>query len=167
MNLSDVRRARIPRRKKFPVGRGHSSGVGKQCGRGRKGQYARQGESFRPYFEGGQMPMIRRLPKRGFSNAAFRRLYEVVNVGTLDRCFAEGETVDEAALRRRGLVRRACDGVKILGGGTLSKRLIVRAHCFTKGAEQKIARAGGTAERVPAGAKAAPPAEGAAPTPGS
>jgi len=150
MNLTDARKAKIPRKKKFPVGRGHSSGVGKQCGRGKKGQYARQGTSFRPYFEGGQMPMVRRLPKRGFSNAAFRSDFEVVNVGQLEKAFSAGETVDEAALRARGLVRRDCDGVKVLGDGALTKKLTVRAHLFTKGAEQKIAKAGGTVERLSA-----------------
>ncbi len=158
MNLTDARKAKIPRKKKFPVGRGHSSGLGKQCGRGKKGQHARQGESFRPYFEGGQMPMLRRLPKRGFSNAAFRARYEVVNVGQLERAFADGDVVDEAALRRKGLVRRTCEGVKILGDGALTKGLTVRAHLFTKGAERKISGAGGTAERVGGTGQAAAPA---------
>jgi large subunit ribosomal protein L15 len=163
MNLTDARKAKIPRKKKFPVGRGHSSGIGKTCGRGRKGQYARQGTSFRPYFEGGQMPMVRRLPKRGFNNAVFKADYEVVNVGQLEKLFAAGETVDEAALRARGLIRRDCDGVKILGDGALAKKLTVRAHLFTKQAEQKISKAGGTAEKLaaetPAPEKKAPPAK--------
>lgn len=155
MNLSDVRKSRIPRKKKFPVGRGHSSGLGKTCGRGRKGQYARQGESFRPYFEGGQMPMVRRLPKRGFNNAAFKTDYEVVNVGQLEAAFAAGATVDEAALRAKGLVRRAADGVKILGEGELTKKLAVKAHAFTRSAEEKIVKAGGSVERLGAAAPAA------------
>jgi large subunit ribosomal protein L15 len=167
MNLTDARKAKIPRKKKFPVGRGHSSGIGKTCGRGRKGQYARQGTSFRPYFEGGQMPMVRRLPKRGFNNAVFKADYEVVNVGQLEKLFAAGETVDEAALRARGLIRRDCDGVKILGDGALAKKLTVRAHLFTKQAEQKISKAGGTVEKLaaakpaetPAPEKKAPPAK--------
>ena len=154
MNLSDVRKSRIPRKKKFPVGRGHSSGLGKTCGRGRKGQYARQGESFRPYFEGGQMPMVRRLPKRGFNNAAFKTDYEVVNVGQLEAAFAAGATVDEAALRAKGLVRRAADGVKILGEGELTKKLTVKAHAFTRSAEEKIVKAGGSVERLGAAAPA-------------
>ncbi len=155
MNLTDVRKSRIPRKKKFPVGRGHSSGLGKTCGRGRKGQYARQGESFRPYFEGGQMPMVRRLPKRGFNNAAFKTDYEVVNVGQLEAAFAAGATVDEAALRAKGLVRRAADGVKILGEGELTKKLAVKAHAFTRSAEEKIVKAGGSVERLGAAAPAA------------
>ncbi len=157
MNLTDARKARIPRKKKFPVGRGHSSGLGKQCGRGKKGQYARTGESFRPYFEGGQMPMVRRLPKRGFNNVVFKADYEIVNVGRLEKVFAAGDTVDETALRARGLVRRDCDGVKILGEGTLTKKLTVRARLFTKGAEAKITKAGGTVERIAAEKPAGPP----------
>jgi len=153
MNLTQVRKAKIPRKKKFPKGRGHSSGIGKTCGRGRKGQYARQGTSFRPYFEGGQMPMIRRLPKRGFNNAVFKTDYEVVNVGDLEKHFAAGETVDAASLRAKGLVRRNCDGVKILGGGTLTKKLTVKAEAYAKVAAEKIQKAGGT----PEGYKPPPP----------
>jgi large subunit ribosomal protein L15 len=163
MNLTDARKAKIPRKKKFPVGRGHSSGIGKTCGRGRKGQYARQGTSFRPYFEGGQVPMVRRLPKRGFNNAVFKSVYEIVNVGQLDKLFASGETVDEAALRAKGLVRRDGDGIKILGDGALSKKLTVRAHLFTKQAEQKISKAGGTVEKLAAAKPAAPAPEKKAP----
>jgi large subunit ribosomal protein L15 len=158
MNLTSVRKAKIPRKRKFVKGRGHSSGVGKTCGRGRKGQYARQGTSFRPYFEGGQMPMIRRLPKMGFNNAVFKTDYEVVNVGQLEALFGAGETVDEAALRAKGLVRREADGVKILGDGALTKKLAVKAHRITKGAKAKIEKAGGTCEELtpPPPPKAAP-----------
>jgi large subunit ribosomal protein L15 len=148
MNLSDVKKSGLPRKKKFPKGRGHSSGIGKTCGRGRKGQYARQGTSFRPYFEGGQMSMLRRLPKHGFNNKAFASVYEEVNVGDLEKVFNAGEVVDEAALRAKGLVRRVCDGVKILGDGALSKKLSVKAHLFTKSAAEKIQKAGGTAEAL-------------------
>ncbi len=166
MNLTDVRKAKIPRKKKFPVGRGHSSGIGKQCSSRWSPHHSRKRTSFRPYFEGGQMPMLRRLPKRGFNNAVFKADYEIVNVGQLEKLFSAGETVDEAALRAKGLVRRDCDGVKILGDGALAKKLTVRAHLFTKGAEQKIAKAGGSAERIaakkpePSGAGQAPPAQG-------
>jgi len=148
MNLGDVKKSGLPRKKKFPKGRGHSSGIGKTCGRGRKGQYARQGTSFRPYFEGGQMPMLRRLPKHGFNNNAFASVYEEVNIGDLETAFQAGETVDEAALRAKGLVRRDVDGVKILGGGSLTKKLSVRAHLFTQSAAEKIRKAGGTAEAL-------------------
>lgn len=148
MNLNDAKSSGLPRKKKFPKGRGHSSGIGKTCGRGRKGQYARQGTSFRAYFEGGQMPFIRRLPKRGFNNKAFAAVYEEVNVGDLERVFAAGDAVDEAALRAKGLVGGRCDGVKILGDGALTKKLAVKAHLFTKSAAEKIRKAGGTAEAL-------------------
>ena len=150
MNLTSVKKARIPRKYKFIKGRGHSSGVGKTCGRGRKGQYARQGERFRAYFEGGQMPMIRRLPKFGFNNAYFKTDYEVVNVGELEKAFAAGATVDRASLLAAGLVRRECDGVKILGSGSLTKKLSVKAEAFAKSAEEKITKAGGTIEKLSA-----------------
>ena len=148
MNLSDIRKAKIPRKYKFPVGRGHSSGVGKTCGRGRKGQYARTGTSFRAYFEGGQMPNIRRLPKRGFNNKVFKVDWEVVNVGQLERIFAAGETVDAASLRAKGLVRRDADGIKLLSGGELKKKLIVKVDAATAAAEQKVVKAGGSLERL-------------------
>ncbi|HEX7896228.1 MAG TPA: 50S ribosomal protein L15 [Planctomycetota bacterium] len=148
MNLTNVKTAKIPRKYKFIKGRGHSSGVGKTCGRGRKGQYARQGERFRAYFEGGQMPMIRRLPKFGFNNKEFKTVFEVVNVGQLETLFAAGELVDDATLRVKGLVRKVCDGVKILGEGALTKKLTVKAHSVTPSAEAKIVKAGGTVERL-------------------
>lgn len=148
MNLGDVKRSGLPRKYKFPKGRGHSSGIGKTCGRGRKGQKARQGTSFRPYFEGGQMSMLRRLPKFGFNNAVFKTDYEVVNVGDLEDAFKAGDAVDYAALKTAGLVRRECDGVKILGGGTLTKKLVVKAEAFAKSAEEKITKAGGSVEKL-------------------
>lgn len=147
MNLTDARKAKIPRKKKFPVGHGHSSGLGKYCGRGNKGQGSRQGEPMRVYFEGGQMPIIRRLPKFGFNNAEFRRDYEAVNVGTLDLHFEDGASVDEAALRAKGLLRRHLP-VKILGDGPMARKLTITAHKFTKQALDKIAKAGGTANAL-------------------
>jgi len=148
MNLGDVKSSGLPRKYKFIKGRGHSSGVGKTCGRGRKGQYARQGTSFRPYFEGGQMSMLRRLPKFGFNNAFFKTDYEVVNVGDLEKAFPAGATVDRASLLAAGLVRPECDGDKILGGGELKKNLTVKAEAFAKKAEEKIAKAGGAIEKL-------------------
>lgn len=150
MNLTDAKKSGLPRKYKFPKGRGHSSGVGKTCGRGRKGQYARQGTSFRPYFEGGQMSMLRRLPKFGFNNKNFKTDYEVVNVGQLEKAFEAGATVDRAALKQAGLVRRECDGVKILGSGNLTKKLVVKAEAFAKSAEAKIGKAGGSVEKLAA-----------------
>jgi large subunit ribosomal protein L15 len=148
MNLTDAKKSGLPRKYKFIKGRGHSSGVGKTCGRGRKGQYSRTGTSFRPYFEGGQMSMLRRLPKFGFNNKYFQTDYEVVNVSQLETHFEAGATVDRAALKAAGLVRRECDGVKILGSGTLTKKLAVKAEGFAKSAEEKIVKAGGTAEKL-------------------
>ncbi len=148
MNLGDVKKSGLPRKYKFPVGRGHSSGIGKTCGRGRKGQKARTGTSFRAYFEGGQMSMLRRLPKFGFNNNAFATDYEVVNVGDLEKHFAAGATVDAASLKAAGLVRRSCDGVKILGAGDLKKKLTVKAESFAKSAEEKITKAGGSVEKL-------------------
>lgn len=148
MNLGDVKQSNLPRKHKFIRGRGHSSGVGKTCGRGRKGQYARSGERFRAYFEGGQMPIIRRLPKFGFNNYEFKTDFEVVNVSDLEKHFAAGATVDEAGLRAAGLVRRVCDGIKVLGEGKLTKKLAVKVGAVTKQAEDKIVKAGGTVVRL-------------------
>ena len=148
MNLTDAKKSGLPRKYKFIKGRGHSSGVGKTCGRGRKGQYARQGTSFRPYFEGGQMSMLRRLPKFGFNNSVFKTDYEVVNVGDLEQAFKAGDTVDQVALEAAGLVRRVCDGIKILGAGSLTKKLTVKAQAFAKSAEEKITKAGGAIEKL-------------------
>jgi large subunit ribosomal protein L15 len=148
VNLTEIKTAKIPRKYKFIKGRGHSSGVGKTCGRGRKGQYARQGERFRAYFEGGQMPIIRRLPKFGFNNKEFKTVFELVNVSQLETLFSAGQTVDEAALRAKGLVRRVCDGIKVLGTGTLTKKLAIKVSAVTAQAEQKILKAGGSVERL-------------------
>ncbi len=147
MNLSDIRKAAPKRKKIFLSGRGRSSGLGKTCGVGGKGQWGRQGTSFRGYFEGGQMPLIRRLPKRGFNNNQFRTVYETVTLGALDKAFNAGDTVDEKALRDKGLVRRH-DPVKITSGGKLTKKLTVKVDRFTASAADAIAKAGGSAEAL-------------------
>jgi len=148
MNLTDIRKAKIPRKYKFPVGRGESSGVGKQSGRGNKGQWARQGTSFRFYFEGGQMSMIRRIPKRGFNNKQFKNGYEVVNLANLVELFADGATIDEAALRKAGLIRRHLP-VKILaGGGDIKKKFTIKVHRVSESAIERIKKAGGTVEML-------------------
>ncbi|MCA9583985.1 MAG: 50S ribosomal protein L15 [Myxococcales bacterium] len=126
--------------KKVRVGRGPGSGIGKTAGRGQKGQYARRG-TFKPSFEGGQTPLARRLPKRGFK-VPFPTVTAEVNVGQLET-FDAGAKVDEAALRARGLVKGQCDRIKILGEGELSKAVTVTAHSFSKGAQEKITKAGG------------------------
>ncbi len=146
MKLYQLRPPRGSRRRKVRVGRGIGSKLGKTAGRGNKGQKSRTGYSRRLGFEGGQMPLHRRLPKRGFNNP-FGTDFAVVNVGMLN-VFTANETVTPEALRARGLVRRARLPVKILGDGELSTPLLVRAHAFSRSAEQKIVRAGGRIERL-------------------
>jgi large subunit ribosomal protein L15 len=125
------------------LGSGESSGTGKTSGKGHKGQKARSGGSIRLGFEGGQMPLIRRLPKRGFNNAAFKLRIAVVNLDDLND-FADGATVDEAALREQGLVRGTIDGVKILARGELKKKVIITGAKFSEAAKRKIEAGGGT-----------------------
>jgi large subunit ribosomal protein L15 len=127
-------------KKKTRRGRGVGSGLGKTAGRGQKGQFART-RGFKPHFEGGQTPIQRRLPKRGFNNPFPTKTAEV-NVGSLE-IFASGANVDERALRDRGLVKGAVDRVKILGNGEISKNVTVSAHAFSKSAAEKIKKAGG------------------------
>ena len=126
------------------IGRGHGSGNGKTAGKGHKGQKARAGHGMRPGFEGGQMPLQRRVPKRGFNNI-FAKEYAIVNVSALE-VFDDGAVVDAAALEAKGLIRCACMPVKVLGNGTLTKKLTVNAAAFSAGATEKIQAAGGTAE---------------------
>ena len=128
------------------VGRGPGSGHGMTSGRGEKGQKARSGGGTRPGFEGGQLPLHRRVPKRGFVNL-FRKVYEILNVKDLER-FAPGTAVTPASLAEAGMLRVAGASVKILGEGGLSKRLTVSAHRFSKSAEEKIRAAGGTVEVI-------------------
>lgn len=130
------------------VGRGESSGRGKTCGRGHKGCQSRSGGGVRPLTEGGQMPIFRRLPKRGFNNYQFRTRYEVVNLGDLEGGFDAGETADVAALHRLGLVQRAGALVKLLGKGTLSKKLTVEAHACSPAAREGVEKAGGTLKLI-------------------
>ena len=126
------------------IGRGHGSGNGKTAGKGHKGQKARAGHGMRPGFEGGQMPLQRRVPKRGFNNI-FAKEYAIVNVSGLE-VFDDGAVVDAAALEAKGLIRCACMPVKVLGNGELTKKLTVIATAFSAGASEKIQKAGGTAE---------------------
>jgi len=125
------------------LGSGESSGRGKTSGKGHKGQKARSGGSIRLGFEGGQMPLIRRLPKRGFNNAAFKTRYAIVNLDDLND-FADGTAIDEALLRKEGLVRGAVDGVKILARGELTKKVTITGAKFSEAAKRKIEAAGGT-----------------------
>ena len=143
-NLSDLHPPRGSRHRKVRVGRGIGSKMPKTAGAGNKGQKSRKGFSRRPGFEGGQMPLHRRIPKRGFHNP-FSREFAVLNIEMLNS-FAAGEVVSPESLVSRGLLRGARRPVKILGDGNLQAALIVRAHAFSKSAQEKIAAAGGTIE---------------------
>ena len=127
------------------IGRGHGSGNGKTAGKGHKGQKARSGGSIRPGFEGGQMPLQRRMPKRGFNNI-FAKEYAAVNISAFEKRFESGAVIDAAALIESGAIKDAKDGVKILGNGELTKSLTVKAAKFTAAAQEKIEKAGGKAE---------------------
>lgn len=130
------------------VGRGKGSGHGKTCGRGHKGCGQRAGYSMRASYEGGQMPLFRRIPKRGFSNFNFERRYEIVNVSQLERVFDDGSTITVETLVSAGLVDNLKSKIKVLGDGQLTKKLDITAQKFSKSAEQKISGCGGTAKVV-------------------
>jgi large subunit ribosomal protein L15 len=146
MELSNLKPKKGARHAKKRVGRGPGSGHGKTSARGEKGQKSRSGFSRTLGFEGGQMPLHRRLPKRGFTNI-FKKEYAVVNLSDLER-FDNGATVDEAALRQAGLVKGRNDGVKVLGNGKLSKKLTVSATKFSETAKKQIEAAGGTCQEI-------------------
>ena len=129
------------------VGRGPGSGHGKTSGRGEKGQKARSGGSVHIWFEGGQTPLYKRLPRRGFSNKRFETKYAIVNVSDLNR-FKDGDTVTPAMLKEAGLVKKELNGIKVLGNGTLEKKLTVQATIFTNSAITKIEEKGGTTEVI-------------------
>jgi large subunit ribosomal protein L15 len=145
MELNDLRPAKGAKRARRRVGRGPGSGRGKTAGRGHKGQKSRSGYSRRYGFEGGQMPLVRRIPKRGFSNR-FRVEYQVVNLRDLERVFDNGETVSPEQLIGKGLVRAGAERVKILASGELTKKLTVQAHRFSESAKAAIEKAGGSCE---------------------
>ena len=144
MKLHELAPAEGSKKEHFRVGRGHGSGNGKTAGKGHKGQNARSGGGVRPGFEGGQMPMTRRIPKRGFNNI-FATKYSTVNVSDLDK-FVDGTVVDAELLAASGLVKNTANGVKILGNGELTKNLTVKASAFSASAKEKIEKAGGKAE---------------------
>ncbi len=129
------------------VGRGPGSGLGKTSGKGHKGQNARSGGGVRPGFEGGQLPLFRRLPKRGFNNYEFRTEYAIVNVGDLND-FKDGSVIELSNLKESGLVKKEKDGIKILGNGELTKKLTVKANKFSNTARVKIENAGGKIEVI-------------------
>jgi len=129
------------------VGRGVGSGLGKTSGRGQKGQNSRSGGGVRPGFEGGQLPLFRRLPKRGFSNAKFKTVYATINLSDLNK-FEDGAVVSPELLKDMGILKNQLDGVKVLGNGTLEKKLTVKAHKFSKVAKEQIEKLGGKAEVI-------------------
>ena len=129
------------------VGRGIGSGLGKTSGRGQKGQNSRSGGGVRPGFEGGQLPLFRRLPKRGFSNAPFKVRYATINLSDLNR-FEDGALVTPEILKEIGLVKNQLDGIKVLGNGTLEKKVNVKAHKFSSVAKEQIEKMGGKAEVI-------------------
>lgn len=129
------------------VGRGTGSGLGKTSGKGHKGQNARSGGGVRPGFEGGQLPLFRRLPKRGFTNAMFKTEYAVLNLSDLNK-FEENTEITPELLKEMGILKNQLDGVKILGNGTLEKKLTVKANQFSKKAKEEIEKLGGKAEVI-------------------
>ncbi len=149
MRLNEVKPSAGSRQTAYRKGRGPGSGNGKTAGRGHKGQKARSGGGVRPGFEGGQMPIYRRLPKRGFNNKRFALHYIEINVSALET-FDNGTTVDASVLKEAGVITlpKVNDGIKILGDGNLTKKLTVKANAFTTSAKEKIEKAGGTAEEV-------------------
>jgi large subunit ribosomal protein L15 len=147
MELHDLHPAPGAKKSRKRIGRGPGSGSGKTAGRGHKGQKSRSGYSRRYGFEGGQMPLVRRIPKRGFFNI-FRVEYQVVNLRDLDRVFSDGDTVSVEMLVEKGLVRGGKRLIKVLGDGDLSKKLSVKAHKFSASARAGIEKAGGSCEVV-------------------
>src|SRR5438874_290357 len=147
MRLHDLKPRPGAKHRRKRLGQGESSGHGKTSGRGGKGQTARSGSSIRIGFEGGQMPLIRRIPKRGFNNTRHGTRYLPVNLEALNR-FEEGARVDTAILRSAGLANGRGDGIKILGDGELTRKLTVSAHAFSASAKAKIEGKGGTCETV-------------------
>ena len=147
MKLHELSPAAGSTKERKRIGRGAGSGQGKTAGKGHKGQKARAGRGMRPGFEGGQMPLQRRLPKRGFNNI-FRKEIAIVNVSDIDAAFDNGAVVTIDALVEKGLVKKQLDGVKVLGHGEVSKSLTVQANAFSESAKQKLEAAGGKAEEV-------------------
>ena len=147
MKLHELSPANGSTKARKRIGRGAGSGQGKTAGKGHKGQKARAGRGMRPGFEGGQMPLQRRLPKRGFVNI-FRTEMAIVNVAKLEKYFEAGETVTVEALVEKGLVKKVLDGVKVLGNGDITKALTVQANAFSESAKAKIEAAGGKTEVI-------------------
>lgn len=148
MNLNDVNEGIQKNRRKKRLGRGTGSGLGKTCGRGHKGQRSRSGASFHPMFQGGAMPMFRRVPKRGFNNR-FAQTVLAVNVGQLEEMFEAGSEVNRESLAKTAIGKSRYDLLKILGDGELTKSFTITADRFSKSAREKIEKAGGTIVELP------------------
>ena len=144
MKLLSLKPSKGATQSKKRPGRGNGSGLGRTAGRGEKGYHARSGSKNRSWFEGGQMPIHRRLPKRGFSNSLFRKTYQVVNIQAINELGLE--TVDAQILQEKGLVRSSLQPIKILGDGNIESSVKVTASCFSKPAKEKIEQAGGSVE---------------------
>jgi len=147
VDLSNLKPFYGAKHKEKRVGRGHGSGHGKTSGKGHKGQKAREGLDIKPFFEGGQTPIIRRLPKRGFKNI-FKVEYAVVNVGALSKAFSPNEVVDENSLREKGLIKGKGKPIKLLGNGEINIPLTIRVHAVSRSAEEKVEKAGGRIELI-------------------
>ena len=148
MILDDVHRGIHKHRKRKRIGRGMGSGTGKTSGRGHNGYYSRSGSSKRVGFEGGQMPLARRIAKRGFNNRKFATQVAIINLTTLEKTFENGATVSPEVLIEKGLVKGRFDVIKILANGQLTKKLTVQAHRFSRSAEDAITAQGGTAQKI-------------------
>ena len=146
MRLHDIKPNPGAKHRRKRLGSGESSGLGKTCGRGHKGQKSRSGGGPRSTFEGGQMPLYRRLPKRGFNNKRFKKIYAVVNVGLLEDSFDEGAIINDQSLREQGIVKGKYDGIKILGAGEVSKKFKLSVNKVSDSAKEKIEKAGGSIE---------------------
>ena len=147
MKLHELKKNEGATFRKKIVGRGPGSGSGKTSGRGQKGQNARSGGGVSPVFEGGQLPLYRRLPKRGFSNHKFKVVYATINVGELN-VFEDGTVVTPALLKEKGIVKKQLNGIKVLGNGTLEKKITIEAHRFSSSALRKIEESGSKAEVI-------------------
>ena len=147
MKLHELRPSEGAFKTRKRVGRGVGSGLGKTSGKGHKGQNARSGVGVKPWFEGGQLPLYRRLPKRGFSNAMFKIRYATINVSDLEK-FEDGAVVTPELLKEMGILKNQLNGVKILGNGKLEKKLTVKAHKFSESAKESIEKMGGKAEVI-------------------
>ena len=143
-NLPKTKELKVTKR----VGRGVGSGMGKASTRGEKGQKARSGSSIKPWFQGGQTPLYRRLPKRGFNNKEFETKYACINIEDLNKFFKDGEEVSPEVLKERGIIKKGLSGIKVLGNGTLEKKLTVKANRFSSAAVTKIENAGGKTEVI-------------------